>query len=401
MTAAMTICVGAATSQTTPQPVTVDNQQVQLGDVFSQQTLNVEDSSGQTTAATTATGNSVSAAAQGVPMSFTSSQSMQGSASASTTVNANGSAGHGVVIVTEAAGNTGQASVSGATLSGSVSQATNGSAISASTGLYAPLGSAAGTVSVSTSAIGNTQAWGTDSGSAGHATRQTNSSALNAVTDVDVQYMPGTAGFSANAIANSVSADGSAASQAGVISQTNTATRVQAGAFVATGNATDATGAATTVGNNATLTNAAGVLNVVIDQSNSSYVRSDSSVGAYEYGATTSSAYATGNSSLAGENGPSLTFDNTQMTSGGVEAVAHANGTNGFDASVSAVATGNAATGYACSLCEATFSAANRQTNNDGVSATATVDVAGSSRNTTATSAATGNSATFFVTRPR
>ena len=56
---------GAATSQTV-LPTDVDNQQVQLGDVFATQTLNVVEQTGDTAAVTTATGNSFSTAADGV-----------------------------------------------------------------------------------------------------------------------------------------------------------------------------------------------------------------------------------------------------------------------------------------------------------------------------------------------
>ena len=56
---------GAATSQSV-----VNNVQVQLGDVFSTQTMNVVDVSDATTATTTSTGNSVSSAVQTGSLAF-------------------------------------------------------------------------------------------------------------------------------------------------------------------------------------------------------------------------------------------------------------------------------------------------------------------------------------------
>ncbi len=70
---------GVATSQST-----ATNVQVQLGDVFSTQTLNVVDVSDATSATTTATGNAVTGAVETGSLSAQSTQTFAGTASALT-----------------------------------------------------------------------------------------------------------------------------------------------------------------------------------------------------------------------------------------------------------------------------------------------------------------------------
>ena len=78
---------GATTSQTLPSVVL--NNQVQLGDVFSQQTLNVVEVSDQTTADTTATGNAFEATVSG-DVDMRSNQTLQADVTADTRVNVTG-----------------------------------------------------------------------------------------------------------------------------------------------------------------------------------------------------------------------------------------------------------------------------------------------------------------------
>ena len=87
---------GVATSQTS-QAV---NGQEELGEVLSTQTLDVDAVSDQTTAETSATGNSYSAAVEAGDLDVQSTQSMQGNAGATATVNVATDAGQQVAMTT-------------------------------------------------------------------------------------------------------------------------------------------------------------------------------------------------------------------------------------------------------------------------------------------------------------
>ena len=85
---------------------------------------------------------------------------------------------------------------------------------------------------------------------------------------------------------------------------------------------------------------------------------------------------------------------------GGVEVIAGYTGAEGYDASASATAIGNAATGYACSDCDGRITATSQQVNNVDVGATANVTVTGYARSATGVANAVGNTATYYVSQP-
>jgi hypothetical protein len=397
---ATTSFAGVATSQTVPS--TVDSDQVQLGDVFATQTLNVVDVGGDTTVTTTATGNSLSGAVETGRLQLTSSQAMHGDASATTTIAGAGALGDALSVVTEAVGNTGDASAYGASLSATVGQSVDGAAVTATTVLDAPAGRiGAGGANVSTNAIANAQAYGVVDGRADTATTQTNAALVQAETDATVQYAPGPTTFASSAVANSVASGGTgAATQTATVSQSMTGARTQAATFVGVGAAWNLQGTSTAVANNVAIGNDGGSIDATVTQDDQTYVRAQTSVGAYQFGRADAQAFATANSvGVGGETGLAL-IDNTQFASGGVEAIADFTGHDGYDASALASATGNAITGYACSDCAGVLGATSRQTNDSDVSATASTTTTGPVRSVTGTAVATGNAATFYVTRP-
>jgi hypothetical protein len=391
---------GVATSQSAPDPTTVESEQVQLGDVFATQTLNVVDVTGPTTVTTAAVGNSLSGAVDGASLELTSSQAMAGSAAASTTITGSGSLGSTVTVVTEAVGNGGEAAAYNGNMTANVTQGVTGGQITADTTIDAASGRITCCASVSTTALANSQAYGVVGGTATTSTTQFNTAIVQSQTGAVVQYMPAPAVFSSSSIANNVSSSGENATQSATVVQSVTGQRTQASTFVSTGNAWDVTAAATATANNAAIVNQGGSLAATTSQDNTSYVRSESVVNAYDYGAATAMSFGVGNSVLAGENGGYVDIDNTQLNSGGVEVVSTFTGQTGYDAYGSAIAQGNAITGYACSECEATLRAASRQTNDSDVSATTTMTVNGSGRAAVGNANAVGNSATFYVTRP-
>ena len=101
---------------------------------------------------------------------------------------------------------------------------------------------------------------------------------------------------------------------------------------------------------------------------------------------------------MTGNNDVTLTLDNTQVSSGGVEVAATFVGNNGYDGYITADAVGNQAIAYACSTCDANMGVNNNQTNNSDVSATATGTV-NAGRSIVSAAHATGNSASLYVSR--
>jgi len=376
------------------------NEQIQLGDVFAGQTLNVVDADGATTAVTTATGNALSGAVESGSLTLTSTQTLQGSVNATTALTAAGSAGNPATILTQATGNTGDAGAYGASLAASVGQTAGAGTVRAATTIDASNAAIYGGATVGATALSNSQAFAVQGGALQANVTQSGAGITEAEIGASVRYIPGPATFSASAVANNLSSAGEDSVQTLTVGQSSTGARTQAAVFVAAGNAWNLTGAATATGANVSVSNAGASLDAAITQSNQSYVRAQSEVSAYDFGLGSAQAFAVGASSMAGNEGEMTLIDNLQTTSGGVEAVAAFTGHDGYDAYASATAIGNAATGYACADCGGAIEANNSQTNGSGVSATASVNVTGSNRATVGTANAVGNSATFYVTRP-
>ena len=108
------------------------------------------------------------------------------------------------------------------------------------------------------------------------------------------------------------------------------------------------------------------------------------------------------NEAIAGNDDIYLSLDNTQINTGGVEAVATFQGNTGYDAYVGADAIGNAVTGSVCSTCGGEVNVTNTQVNSGDVSAVVNVGAGrtGGSRAAVVGANAVGNSATFYVSRP-
>ena len=394
---------GVATSATSAHAqAVVLNGQIQAGDIFADQTLNVVDMDDQVTAVTSATGNAVSGAVEGGSLDLTSSQSMQANATAQTTLNATGTISGQVTLMTEAVGNTGDAGAYGADLTAAVTQTTGAFDITARTDVFGAIAHTEAGDSVGATAIANSQAFGLSDGAiAGMTVTQSSDALARADVEAYTQYIPDGAAYSAAAISNNVSSSGSnGAQQILVTAQTMTGARTQASTFVSAANAWEIQGSTAAVGNNVAATNEDGSLEVNATQSNQSYLQADTVVLAWDYGLASAQAYGVGNSNLVGNNGAYVEIDNTQFNSGGVEVSADFQGDSGYDSYASSSAIGNAVTGYACSECQGTLIARNSQTNTNGVSSTSTVTLTGSGRSLTGTSTAVGNSASFWVTSP-
>jgi len=386
-----------ATSQ--PLPSTVYNDQVQLGDVFSEQTLDVVEVTDGVSATTTATGNSADFTVDTGDLDVRSNQTLQANVRADTHVNVSANAGAVSTLTTAATGNTGDGGVVAGTHTGVYNQATEAVSISARSHLEAP-DAQAGDISSSVQAIGNSQGLAASYGAAGVRVNQVNNATVASDGGGNVGYVAGTSNFTATTAANNVTVAGVGSGQRLEINQTNNADVTQASQFTAYGNAYLSTTQATATGNNISAAEEGPLLDVTSNQENLAYLRAEAVSSGYEFGAGSAVAYGVGNSMVAGNVGLATVVDNNQVNDGGgIDSIASYSGNQGYDASSSATAIGNAATGYACSDCSGSVSVNNRQRNAAEVGATATTSVA-SGRSATGVANAVGNTASYYVSRP-
>jgi hypothetical protein len=386
-------------------PSEVTNDQVQTGDVFSQQTLDVV-TADQTVAVTTATGNSVLGSVESGSAFVLSNQRATGSITGHTVLNVSGSPGAATSITTAATGNTGDADVThgglGGTFNQAMTQGPGGTGLTARSQIEGA-DAEAGDIAQHTQAIANSQGFGLTNSASAVETNQSTGADTLADGGAIVGSVSGSSVISAGTVGNNVTSVGVLGSlQTVKASQDNTANLTQASQFTAYGNAQDSATQATAAANNVNLSNEGPSLRATTSQANQSYVRAQAEESSYEFGSAMTSAYGVGNSTLAGNSGSELTLDNGQLnTGGGIEAqAAFSSGGGGYDAYTSATAIGNAATGYACSACGGTISVKNRQDNYADVGASSYTSVSGAARNITATSTAVGNSGSFYVSQP-
>ena len=392
-------CAAATSAQA--QDAGVINNQIQLGDLFSTQTLDVVAVDEGVGAETAATGNAVVAGADGVDMAITSNQTMAGSARAVTTVNVSDSMGDASQVNTTAMGNSADASITQATMTGVLTQIATASPNVTAQGYVEAEDASAGDLGLATTAISNNAAITLTNGAAGVRVNQSSAADVLADGGAVLQYVSGTSDVSGMAAGNNVGYVGTDASAARLaVSQSNTSNLVQASQFTAYGNVQSAYTTATAGGNIVGAVNEGPLLDVASSQYNEAYVRAQAEGSAWQFGEGSSTAYAVGNSVLAGNTGEAVVLDNVQLnTGGGVEAIARFEGADGYDGYSRATAVGNDATAYSCSSCTGSMTINSAQTNSADVGAASTTTVtAGRLVNSTAT--AIGNNASFYVTRP-
>ena len=401
MIAATAMCAAAATEAAAQDGSLVLNNQLQLGDVISGQTLNVVGATDQVTAANATTGNSVSGSVENDSIDFQSTQTMSGDARATKTLNLGGDTQGPVNVAVQSTGNYLAAGAYDADLAVDATQTVTGGEITANAVI--PGGTArlieGGAVTVS--AAGNNAALGGTGANLTGSVTQASDASIRAGNLAETQYIPATGVFTSQALGNAVAVSTSeASSQNLAIVQRSTGDVVEASTSANAGNAWDLAGRANASANQAVLTNQGGSVVVRSDQNNASLVRADAVGTAYDFGAATVYAQGAANAVSAGNNDRYLEIDNSQINSGGVEVQATFSGTNGYDAYVSADAVGNSVTGYACSTCEGVLNATNVQSNAGNVTATANTAVYGSGRAVITGTNAVGNAATFYVSRP-
>ncbi len=398
---AIALLCAAGTSQGQTPPSEVINNQIQLGDVFSTQVLNVVEVTDGVGAETSATGNNLVGATEGADLNITSNQTMAGSTIASTVANVTTGMGASSQINTSAIGNALEAGTTQGTMVGVYTQIATAAPNVTATGMLEAETAEGGDIGMATTAAANTVSLGLTNASAGVLVNQTSSASVLADGGSVVQYVSGTADVSGMASGNSMSLVGTDSSAArAIVFQSTTAALTQASQFTAYGNVQTASTSATASGNVAATTNEGALLDLTSTQFNQAYVRAQAEGSAYEFGEGAATAYGVGNSVLAGNTGDAVVLENVQLnTGGGVEATATFAGTDGYDGYARATAVGNDVTGYACATCYGQMTIGSRQTNNADVGASATTNI-GAGRTVNSTSTAVGNNASFYVTRP-
>jgi hypothetical protein len=386
---------GAATSQ-------VVSSQVQLGDVFTEQTMNVVDVSDAVSLTSTAMGNGISGSnASGGDLAVDVQQDVRGAVNSHGVLNAAGAMGQSTVISTSATGNSVDSGMQGGTMRAAVNQYAGPAGVLARGQTEADEGAAVD-FNDNTQAVNNSFGMGLTGAAAGVRLTQTTDGQAFADGGAIIGDVANNATMASQAVGNNATLTGVGGSAfRAVTDQANNADLVQASKFAAYGSSYVTTTAANASANNLHATNEGGLVDVNSVQNNTAYVRAQAEETSATFGSGTANAYGVGNSLMAGTMGGDAVIYNEQTNAlGGVEAVASFGGGAGYDAVASATAMGNAATGYACSECTSTIRAANYQTNSADISATASMSTTGPSRSAIGSATAVGNNASYYVSVP-
>jgi hypothetical protein len=395
----------------------VQQDQVLLNDSLANQTINVVTVTGPVSSVATATGNSLTAATELGSLDIESTQSMPGNVTGNVSAVSHvliGQSAGDVSSLAAATGNTIEGdSDNGGALTGNLTQSAAATwTVKSETDFQAPAAQAT-SATIASQAIANSIGLNVTNADSNVTTSQTNSAHIDAEggSEVDggsgatLDYTAGTVAYSTAAVANNLTGTGTGSSQTLNVTQTANGDLVQAAGFINVGEGQTVQGDATATANNVAVINDTGPLVVANNQENdTNFTHAQSVATDFQFGTGQATALGVGNSVLAGNQGPSTELDNTQVNTGGIQAQASFTGDNGFDATSSATAMGNAAIGYACSQCGGVISVNNSQvTSGGGVeadSSTTLTNTAGSARSATGVATAVGNSATFYVSRP-
>jgi len=383
---------GAAFAQDSNQ-TTVN--QVQLGDVFAQQTINVQEASNGTSAATIALGNTATGIGSGVALDYQATQQLSADSHAQGNVSVASGDSTGLYVTTSATGNSGTAGTCCSATTGTVNQNIGGyHAVTAESN--ATSGGYTDTVSVDSAAIGNTQGWEAVNGSINSSTTQVHYGTTDAETTAHIASAD-QASYSATAVANNVTTDATSSPTTQTVSQDTYGYADIANVNVTQGQAGDVATAATATANNVNVVSDGYDANLTVDQRDGKPVDATSNLSVDGlYGGATSSAYGVANSAIVSNAGPNTTVNATQEAIGPVTVTANLSGGAGGDTLASATGVGNAVSGYACATCNGTVRANVTQTSSGGVQTNATI-TGGNVNSAIGISTAIGNTATFVV----
>jgi len=391
-----------AWAQSTSPPTEVVIDQVQLGPVTSNFTLQVTTVPSGASISNTTVANSGLGSADNAPVNYQATQEQGGANIANTNLSFANSAGAQLYVQTSATGNTGTGGTNtGSALTGSTTQTVDANqTVTAETNLYIGGPAQTGLVSVDTSAVGNTQGWETNGGSVAATSIQTQYGETYAALGANVASVNGEASYSATAVGNNVTSNAADAPVTLSVNQTADGFRTRAGMDVTQQSGVDITAAATATSNNIYVTSDSFPASLTSTQFNTNPVQAEVDLTAGTWtGTVTATSYGVANSALVSNAGPSTTVDGTQNNTGDVSAVTNfTGGSSSGDSTLLSTAVGNAYSAYACPDCNGAVNANVHQTSSGGVSSTTTVTTS-SSGYISGAAAAIGNTATFQVTK--
>ncbi len=399
MIAVTVLCAASASDARAQDGSLILNEQALFGDIFSGQQLNVVDARQQVTVSHAAMGNRISGGSDGQDIAVENRQSSHGDVTARLDATFEREIAGRITTVTQARSNEGAIAANGAELALDSRQSAYGSTVAQTVYDNAEAHLTGGTQSSTAAYANNMSAGGQNAVLTGQVS-QSSSGDTRAESFVAARYVPGTTTLSSDATANSVqlATTGSSAQRIGVTQSSEGWTASESVASAA--NAWASTTMASAAANRLNASNAGGSQVVSVDQTSTGGLSSRASTFAYDYGDLRAIADGTANQATIGNQDIWVEIDNSQFNSGGVVVEAELTGHIGYDAYVGANATGNSITGYACSDCGGIVNARSTQTNNGNVSATATATIGNQGRAVITGTTATGNSASFYVTKP-
>jgi hypothetical protein len=376
----------------------VINGQIQLGDVFSNQSLQVETAEDGLAGTGEAVGNIMSAVGQGSALDVQSDQSVSGKVESAVSAVVSGSSGPYFTTATTATGNSATAGTCCAPTTGSSLQTVEATGIVAADG-YGEVGGSVQDVQADASAVGNTTGWNLINGGIEAWTGQTNQGLTTSTNTGTFNQVTGNAGFTAASVANNVTVDAENTPidiGAGQDAQGTT----QATIDVTLGDSVDSQSVANGVGNNVDAQASGSTASMNVRQTASGPVTAYANVQAGTWsGDANVLAYGVGNSAILSNAGPQADLWSDQTAAGDVGATASFTGGAGANVYAASTAMGNAASAYACAECGGVVNATNNQVVSGRVRANTNVAV-GRARQVNAEARAVGNNATYEVSSP-
>jgi hypothetical protein len=393
---ALSLSCAVGTSRAQDQALVI-NEQIQLGDVFSSQTLNVEEAPEGLSVTTTAVGNIVSAIGQQQPIDFQSDQQVDEHVEAVTNVTVAGQTGEFFVTQTAATGNSATAGTCCAlTLGSSFQTMSNGSVVAADA--ISSTGDMAGSVSVDASAVGNTQGWNQIGGEVQAWTEQRNMGLTQATNSGEFVGSAGNIGLTATAVANNVTIDAENAYVDIGVNQSRQGPGVMAVVDATIESGTDVQSVASASGNLVDASVSSPNIGLSVVQNDYAGLDAYSSLTLTEWsGDANSVAYGVGNSIIMSNVGAATSLYNEQSSEGEINATAAFTGGTGKAAFISSTAMGNAVSGYSCTECGGDFGGFNRQVNGSKVRSQSNVSITGRTGLISAESTAIGNTANYEI----
>ncbi len=386
----------------------IENVQLSDGDIFAGQTLNVVDNYGLLQVEAQAAGNNFHGGNDTVAATLNSDQRVSGNVDANVTINGTAapedyrnSLGTPLYVNAMATGNAATFVTENATAETTATQTSTAAHVRADAQVNSANNSIYQSGEVRTSTLVNSQGYEVTNGRIVNTAEQTSSTESRARSGVVLHYSPSPVLVSAEAGNNRYTSNSTdRGSQEHTVTQTNSG-RTEAYVSLNGGNLWHSATDATATGNSIVIANEGGSLVAETVQANSGQVQATSTLTGYDYGDMHSTAYGVGNVASMQNSDIYVRLDNSQINSGGVDATASFEGAYGWDNYVTADAVGNQVVGSACGDCGADMIANNNQVNNAAISARANSTITGSGRSTVATSRATGNSASYYVSGRR